>query len=203
MYQWGQSGFSGRWLFLAAALVVTLMGCRSSDERACLSQGKEDNVDALVRQRLRAGGPEKAFATEFMQLARESEARAERLGKHWGGAGKAWGEALSCYPTVESLVGYAYVNAMMGVSQPTPRETLDAKIRFLRKAADTYRAAVALSPYTGEPVPEDVPAKIRCIETFLADPDPHRPPCQLIENAMRTSGITGEPRRFYNHHVEG
>lgn len=191
MYQWERSRSLGRWLVLVAALMALLLGCRSSDERACLSQGKEDNVDALVRQRMRAGEPEKDFATELMQLARKSEARARAMGRHWGGAAKAYGEALSCYPTVESVVGYAYVNAMMDVSQPTPRETLEAKLRLMRRAADTYRAAVELSPYTGESVPADVTAKIECLEKFLADPDPERPPCQLVEDALRTSKITG------------
>ena len=61
----------------------------------------------------------------------------------------------------------------------------------MRRAVTYYQLALELSRYTGEWVPSDVPAKIQCLETFLADPDPRQPQYQLVEDALRTSGITG------------
>lgn len=200
-----RSSSLSRPVLLAAALVLAFVGCRSADGDAatsqaaskqapiCLQPGEDETIDALLMQRERAGTVEKELAEEFMLLARKYESRAERLGKHWGGAGKAYGEALLCKPTVEALVGSAYVDAMMEVSQPTPRETLETKLRLMRRAVTRYRLAVDLGDRVGEPMPaeqrKEVEAKIRCLETFVADPDPARPPCPLVEDALRVSGI--------------
>lgn len=201
--QWEPLRSSVRWMTLA----IALGGCASSSDDArdytCLQPGEEQDLDLLLKQRQRAGKKETAFAEEFVALGDKYTTRATKLEDHWGGVAKSYGDALLCYPTVDALLGLAHAYAMLDRTPPIDEpDALGIKTKDMRKAVTFYRLAIELSRYTGESVPNDVPAKIQCLETFLANPEPARPPCQLVDDALRVSQIAGEPRRFYNHNVE-
>lgn len=191
----------GRWPTTMGVLAVFLVACMASGNAkveedaangsrapACLSQGAD--IDVLLLQLRRVGAAEERAAEGAMRDAVRAASHGD-----WVAASRGYGISMLCRPTVKALIGYSDASVLMSGPHDKSRESMDAALAFMSEAVGRYRLAIELGDRIGQPLPpaqrKEVESKIECLEKFLADPDPQRPPCQLVEDAMRTSKITG------------
>jgi hypothetical protein len=197
-----------RWVYLVAAFAV-LNACTSSNQpavqiqkdsqeathvnpdastAALYYQGDLRDVDGLVEQSKQKDPSLKQTSQSMLETAREAQADDD-----WGAATKLFGDSVAFMPNNDALLGYATAQAMTNVLTTSPQETLKTRLRTFQDAIDSYQVAIEFSKRTNQTLTTEqkqlAEANIACLEAFLAAPDPKKPTCELVANALKVSNI--------------
>ncbi len=158
------------------------------DKAATPYQGGLTNVDGLSEQSKKTNPELKKKSKSLYDLASKAEARGE-----WGAATKFFAESALFMPTNEALIAYASAQARSDVKTNDPKKTLETRLRTFQMAVDGYKTAAEFSrrintPLTGEQA-KLIEANVTCLKTFIKTPNPAKPTCDLVAEALKVSNI--------------
>lgn len=158
-------------------------------EAVALEQDELTDIEALLSQVKRVGPAEEQAAKILLREGLEARAK-----KRWGPAAKAYGEAAMYKPNTEALVGTADMEVIIDrAALGNKQQKLESKLRDFQGSIPLYRVTIELNERTNSPLSveqrNEIEEKIKCLETFVKNPNPEFPICQLVKDALAVSKI--------------